>query len=875
MTPAATPMTPERWREVQRVFHAALERPAAERGAALDALCGGDPALRAEVEALLDEDALAEGALAADASGTGILDGAAAEGALGALAVQLLGGAADAEPLAGRRVGPYTVLRLIGRGGMGAVYLAERADVGLSAALKVVAGGLAAPERVARFLVERRVLARLEHPNVARLLDAGVDDDGTPWFAMEYVRGEPIDEYCDRRRLGVAERLALAERVCDAVAYAHRNLVVHRDLKPANILVGDDGAPKLLDFGIAKLLEDGADGLTGTGMRLLTPEYAAPEQLTGAPVTVAADVYALGVILYELLTGRRPYRVTGRSAGEIERAVLGAEPLRPSAAVTRPEERRAADGRVETVPPELAAQARATGPAQLGRRLAGDLDAIVLRALAKEPERRYASVEALRDDLRHHRLGLPVRAQPDTGRYRAGKFVRRHRPAVAGAALLVALLAGFAGAMAVQQSATARERDRAEAALARAQREAATSAAATAFLTGLFAASDPYEAGGDTLTVRQVLERGAARLDRLDGQPEVQARMLGVIGRVYQGLGQEDRALALHRRALARWQALRRPPDADIAATLHDLGRTLNNVGHADSAAAALERAVAMRRRLHGDQHEDVAKSLVGLGTVLLRRGDVDAAERRYREALAIFRSLPAPDRGAVAGLLNNLAVTAYGRGRYAEAEASFRELIAARRAQLGPRHPLVGEALSNLGNVLLEQRRYADAEAALRESLAVERAALGAGHRAVARPLGILGRVLTARGQFAGADSCLREALAIKRAAEGPRNPSVGETLLALGALRARQGDARAADALYGEALALFRAGLPPAHALVGEALRARAALHLAEGRAGAAERDAGEARAILARARGEGHPTTADAARLLAEARGARARS
>ena len=865
-----TPVSPERWREIQRVFHAAADCPPAERAAALDALCGGDAALRGEVERLLVED---DDAAADD----GLLAGGGGAAALGALAEELLG--ADPAAMAGRRLGPYTVRRLIGRGGMGAVYLAERADVGLTVALKVVAGGgLAAPEQVGRFLLERRVLARLEHPNIARLLDAGVAEDGTPWLAMEYVRGEPVDRYCDARRLPVTERLALMERVCAAVAYAHRHLVVHRDLKPANVLVGEDGAPKLLDFGIAKLLQGGEDddenaggGHTAPGARLLTPGYAAPEQLAGAPVTVAADVYALGVVLYELLTGRRPHAGTGRRAADVERAMLHTDPLRPSVAVTRPGERRGADGHVETVAPERAAEARATAPAQLGRDLAGDLDAIVMRALAREPARRYASVEALLDDLRQHRLGRPVRAQPDTGAYRARKFIRRNRPAVVGAASFVVLLAGFAGAMVVEQARTARERDRAEAALALARREAGTSAAVTTFLAGLFTAANPYEAGGDTVTVREVLERGAARVDQLRDQPDVQARMLDVIGRVYQGLGQDDRALVLHRRALGSWRARYAPPNADMAATLHEIGKALTNLGPVDSAAAAFESALAMRRQLSaatGEGHEDVAKSLVGLGSVLLNRGDYAGAERRYREALAVYRSARVADSTAVGRVLNNLAVLTYGRGRYAEAETVFRELLATRRAQLGPRHPLVGETLGNLGLALHDGRKYADAESSLRQAVAIGRAAAPNGSPAVALALNALGRVLTAQGRLAEADTALGEALAMRRASSGPRNPTVGATLLPLGSLRARQGDGRAADSLYGEALALFRAGLPPTHVRIAEALSARAALYLAEGRLTEAAPAAREAYTIFRQQLGPDHPKVAAAGDLLVRA-------
>jgi serine/threonine-protein kinase len=731
----------------------------------------------------------------------------------------------------------------------------------------VVAGGLAAPERVGRFLVERRVLARLEHPNVARLLDAGVADEGTPWFAMEYVRGEPIDRYCDRRRLTVADRLALFERVCDAVAYAHRNLVVHRDLKPANVFVAEDGTPKLLDFGIAKLLEEEEAGLTGTGLRLLTPEYAAPEQLTGGPVTVAADVYSLGVMLYELLCGRRPYYFASRTAGDIERAVLTADPARPSAAATRPGGRRQAEGPGGAGAPEQVAAARATDPAHLARRLAGDLDAIALRALAKEPARRYPSAEALLDDLRNHRAGRPVRARPDTGRYRARTFVRRNRTAVAAAALLVGVLAAFAATAAVQQRATARERDRAEAALAEARRETATAEAVTTFLTELFAASDPYQHGGDTVTARQLLERGAARVDRLRGEPDVRARMLGTMGRAYGGLGQYERAAEFHRRAVAGLRALRRAPDRELAAGLHELGRALSRLGRLDSANAAYREALAMRRQLAPAGDGDVAATLVGLGVSASAGGRFADAERAYREALAVYRALPAADSSAVASALNNLAVAATGQGRLAAAESSFRDAIALYRALHGAGSPVAAQTLANLGGVLFEQGRLTDAEAALREALAAERAALGPAHPTVSAALGQLARTRAEQGDLAEADTLLRESLAIRRASYGPRHSMVGSALVALGKVAARRGGRRAADSLYGEALAVFEEGLPPDHPLVAEAQGARAALRLSEGRAAAAEPLARRAHATLRRAHGDASPRTAEAARVLGQ--------
>jgi serine/threonine protein kinase/tetratricopeptide (TPR) repeat protein len=411
---------------VRELFDAALELPTVERSAFVTAAADGDGALHDEVMSLLD----------ADAGTIPILDGSAGE-IVASLLPSLVPGPHN------QRVGPYRLLHEIGRGGMGTVYLAEREDVGKRVALKLVRGGLASPQNVERLLRERRVLAGIEHPNIAALLDAGTTPDGLPFFAMEYVQGQPIDRYCDERDLGLRERLALFESVCEAVAYAHGSGIVHRDLKPSNILVafgeqrsdlrGEQRVPevKLLDFGIARVLQDdpSAPDLTGTGMRLMTPEYAAPEQVRGDEVGAAADVYSLGVILYRLITGRSPYLLSGRSLGELERAVTDQEPLPPSLAARRSTDRRR--------------------PA-----ISGDLDRIVLQALAKEPDRRYSSAAELLEDLSNHRLGLPVNARVRTVRYRAWRWATRNR-----AAVLMAGLACFVLSIALHQFTAWAEQD--------------------------------------------------------------------------------------------------------------------------------------------------------------------------------------------------------------------------------------------------------------------------------------------------------------------------------------------------------------------------------------------------------------------------------
>ncbi|HMS02802.1 MAG TPA: serine/threonine-protein kinase, partial [Gemmatimonadaceae bacterium] len=510
-------MSTPRWQRLDALFHEALECPASERAAFLDAACGGDAALRREVKALLDADA-APG----DPLGEVVAD-----------AAQRLD-ATRAVDLTGQRIGSFRVGREIGRGGMGAVYLGERDDGGFAqrVALKVIGVGASAPATRARFLRERQILAALQHPGIARLVDGGVTDAGQPWFAMEYVEGERIDAWCARTQASLATRLRLFDEACRAIAYAHARLVVHRDLKPEHLLVTADGDVRVLDFGIAKaLVGDGGDGGSGgdptpgatpptvtTLLRGLpmTPAYASPEQARGEPVGTATDVYALGVILYELLTGHRPYEVRDATPETLADAIAHATPLPPSA--------------------------RAEAPPVPRARLVGDLDAICLKALAKDPARRYATVEALREDLARFAERRPVRAVPPTLRYRLRTLVRRYPAASTIGALAVVALVAVTGWY-TQRLAT--ERD-----LAR--REAARAREVADFLRTLFEVADPETVRGDTITVRTMLDRGAERIDRaLAGQPRLRADLTELLGGAFVGLGLPERGEALLASALA------------------------------------------------------------------------------------------------------------------------------------------------------------------------------------------------------------------------------------------------------------------------------------------------------------------------------------
>jgi serine/threonine-protein kinase len=824
----------ERWASVERLLDLALDLAPAERPAFVARETAHDPVLRAELETLL--------ARCDDAGG--FLDEPAAEFAAPLLAASLAGPDA-AEGEGGRRrrpapaqVGPYRVLRELGRGGMGVVYLAERDDPELpqQVALKVLPAEASVAAAARRFREERRILASLDHPNVARLLDGGVAPDGTPWFSMELVDGLPIDLWCDAQGLDVEARLRLFLDVCAAVQYAHQHLVVHRDLKPSNILVRADGTPKLLDFGIAKLLAPDAassdDGrITRTGMRVLTPAYASPEQVRGEPVSTASDVYALGVLLYELLAGRGPYGDDVVGQRDLERRVVEHEPARPSA-VAGDERRR--------------------------RRLRGELDAIVLTALRKEPARRYASAERLADDVRRHLAGLPVAARADSRRYRLRKFVARHRWAVAAAAIALLLVAAFAVAMAVQRARIARER-------ARAERTAA-------FLVELFTGANPEVARGREVTAHALLARGAVRLERdLALEPQTRAAMLDAIGRAYFGLGEYDAARPLLEEALAMRRRLHAGDHPDVAASLYALAYLLRNQSDFDRAEPLYRESLAMRRRLLPADHPDVVTSLNGLAYLLRGRERWDAALPLYREAIARGRRVAARGAGPgpeLAQSVYGLGATLQGRGDLVAAERAYREALALFES-LDGEHPGINTALFGIAATLHERGEHAAAESAYRASLAAGQRILGARHPVVTTDMASLATLLADRGELAEAERLYREALAIQRASLPAVNERTARTLVGLGRTLARTGRAREAEPLLREALAMRRATLAPTHwqIAVAEGALGTALSHL--GRAREAESLLVASHAALVARQGPAHPATRRAGRELAEHR------
>ncbi len=834
--------TPESWQRLERLLAEALARPGAERGTYLAAACGGDDALRREIESMIE----------AHEQTMGPLDRLADE----------LGSAAPADGVAldlvGRSVGPYIVVREIGRGGMGVVYLARRADgqYDRDVALKVIQGRLG-DGRHYRFLAERQILARLTHPGIARLFDGGVTDAGLPYFTMEYVEGVPIDRYCDEQRLDVKSRLRLFATVCDAVAAAHRSLVVHRDLKPSNILVAPDGSVKLLDFGIAKPLDaTGPGDVTRAGSELFTPDYASPEQVraaAGAPMTTSSDVYSLGTVLYQLLTGLKAHRFTSRTPADVERTICEVEPLPPSRALG---ELRSAAGSEEA---KRVAAARGTRLDRLVKTLSGDLDTVVMKALHKDPARRYASVDLLQIDIENHLRGLPVAARPDHWGYRAGKFALRHRAAViATAAVIVSLTVGLVSTLVQarrareQQALAAIERDRA-------QEEAARVRRISGLLTDLFKLADPAQSPGESINAREILDRGVRRIDtELANDPETQAALLDAVGQVYRNLALFEQAEAALERSVALRRTLHGSDSLQVAESVHNLAMLSLQRNDYAAAEARFREALALRRK-HSAAPAHIAATLQGLGTSLGEAGNDKEAEPLLQEALQIRRRLGADSQETMEAL-NALAIVLHRRGDLAQAERLFRESV-----DLGRRLPAsvtparVAGALQLALIVDRFDNNPRDAEPLYREALGLARQLYPSDHPDVATCLGEMTRGIRALGNLAEAESLGREALAMWKRLYGDRHREVMISTQTLAGVLTARGKAEEAERLYRDALAMGQSLFGAGHMLVLGASRALAtfleshngtteALALRQQELAAATKQYGENHAVVA---------------------------
>ena len=816
-------MTPERWQRIESLVEAALQLETGDRRRFLDVECGDDDELKRRAAAMLRSYGQAESFLERPAALSWLAEG---EGAMAESSTTI------ARPGALEAIGPYRILDEIGRGGMGSVFLAARRDGEYErrVAIKLIRPEVGSEDVARRFRGERQILANLDHPNIAKLHDGGTTDDGRPYVVMELIEGTRIDEYCDRKRATLRERLDLFADVCAAVAYAHRSLVVHRDLKPANILVTEEGVPKLLDFGIAKLLDPSAFPhtveATASGPGPMTPPYASPEQILGQPITTASDVYSLGVLLYKLLTGRMPFDRAGRPHRQILED-LAREPIHPSAAVTLPAVVSAAGAeeilRISTE--------RGLSPNQLRRRLAGDLDNIVLKALRREPERRYGSVEQLAADLRRHLDGLPVLARKASLRYRAGKFLSRYRLGVAAAGVILALVVGSALQITRQRDRAEQQRDRAE--------------QVSDALVDLFENIDPDETATHSVTARELLDRSAQNLvSELRDQPRTQAAVQTAIGKVYRNLGLYDQAQPLLEDALHKRRQLLGEEHLEVADSLHELA-TLYRIQEDPRGESLQQSAFEIRKILLGPDHPAVAQSLSGLGAHAVKLRNTQAfsylrqallitektlgpnhvetakaladlanahtlvnanwevAEPLLRRSLDIFDSAPGPKHPGLAGVLESLTWIHCGRGDYTTGEAFGSRAMEITEYHFGLEHPYIATTASKLAYCYANQGDYDRAAHLLSRATQIDRKVLGNDSSRLSANLHNLAIVYFRQEDYAQSEDIFLRSLNILEGHDS-RSPRLPRTLNYLGRLRARHEDFEAAAEHYRRSLSV-----------------------------------------------------------------------
>ena len=808
MSPAPNP---ERWRLLETLFHKASDLDPDHRSNFLDQACGDDAGLRSDVESLLRS----------------------ADQTLGYLeqpAVEAAREIASEAPLAGRLIGPWRIMDAIGDGGMGRVYLACRADevYDQKVAIKVMRADFGSDrDMLLRFRMERQILAKLNHPNIARLLDGGVSAEGLPYLVMEYVEGVPIDVYCRDRHLSIDARLGLFRTVCGAMDYAHHNLVIHRDIKPANILVTAGGVPKLLDFGIARLLDPEFSGMARTrpGERLMTPEYASPEQVRGDAVTTAADVYSLGVLLYELLAGKRPFRVRTDNPLEIALAICEQTPQPPSTVSENPDAH------------------------QIDR----DLDRIVMMAMRKEPERRYASAGQFSADVKAYLEGYPLQARTATWSYRTSTFVRRHKAGVAAAVLFALALAGFGGGMGVLAK--------------RAERQRQTAERERQFMADMFRAAAPEVARGETITARDLLDRGAQRIDReLSGEPKVRASLQETIAEAYRELGLIDESEKLARQLVQLDGKTFGAASPETLRAVELLAELYRDQGHYAEAEPLLSRVLAWKRAAFGATSPEAAGVMGELGECFYWQAKDDQALTLLNQTLAIDRK-NGPDYGA--STRNYLALTLERKGDFDQARRLLEEAVEINRRTQGTNSPDYAISLHNLGSALIDRGDLLGAEVKLREALAVRRAIFAAGHPDLALSLNNLGYVLLEKGEWRAAEPILKEALDIQLHALGPDNPRLSGPMNNWARVLQAKGDYVQAEGFYNRILAIMKQAHAASTWPAAQIVANRGLLHFDQGAYAAAEQDARQAMEIRRKLGGESTPTFANSMIEVAEDR------
>jgi eukaryotic-like serine/threonine-protein kinase len=766
-------MDSARWKRIRNLFDEAVEFAEPERLPYLQKAADGDAALVDEVLAMLEED-----------DRSSLLDKNVAQ-----VAGELID--ESAPEILNKEFGPYRVLRLIGEGGMGLVYEAERTDLGSKVAIKVLRDAWLSPARRARFASEQHLLAQLTHPSIARLYDADTLPDGTPWFVMEYVDGVPLTEYCRSRACSIEERLRLLRSVCEAVQYAHAHAVIHRDLKPSNILVKSDGTARLLDFGIAKQMEslESPVNQTMTGLRLLTPAYAAPEQIRGEPVGVRTDVYSLGVILFELLSGEHPFDLKNLTPGEAATIVVGFDPGKPSGRMKKSNE--------------------AESNVRLSRSAWADLDILCLTAMHKDPARRYASVEALMRDIDNFLDGEPLEARPDSIRYRTEKFVRRNWRGLAATAAVFVVIVGLTVVFTWR--------------LAKARNEALAEAARTQriqeFMIDVFQGGDAAAGPAADLKVVDMLEGGVRQALALNSDPKVRAELVYNFASIYEKLGQLGKADTLMQLALEQRKQLYGADSAEVAQALSSLGMLRSDQSRLGEAEPLARQGLAMARRHLEPNDPIVMQATINLGRVLGQKGDYGEAIQLLEQAVQneSDSSMRAAEQ---AKTLSALADVNYNAGHYQACVPLYQHLLEMHRQLYGDRHPLVAEDLSNLGATMVDLGFYSKAEGYIRQALDVTRSYYGNDNPKVATTLTTLGRALEYENKFDEATAVLQQALTIEERTYGPVHSSVAETLNELGNVASMRGELDEAEARFRRVVEIYRSIYGDKHPFVAIAL-------------------------------------------------------